>query len=160
MSTGMWGEAEERSALCVLGEVTSVFLCTEFQLNASHCDVSAHDLLSVSVYLPIYAFLSIHLSVYSSFHLPLCPPCGDIPVDRSSSVSGIMAIGVQVVVCVAACVPAKKETASAPPAKEPPKREPTDPSVQLKGMSLFVRKLQNFKRPASSKVESLRIVVR
>ncbi|PHJ16840.1 variable surface lipoprotein, partial [Cystoisospora suis] len=54
---------------------------------------------------------------------------------------------------------AKKEAPSAPTAEGPPKREPTDPKVELKGMFLFVRKLQDFKRPPSSKVESLRIVV-
>ncbi|KEP64671.1 UNVERIFIED_CONTAM: variable surface lipoprotein [Hammondia hammondi] len=55
---------------------------------------------------------------------------------------------------------AAKTTETAKTASDPPKREPVDPKATLKGFSLFVRKLEEFKRPASSKVESLRIVVR
>ncbi|KFH02715.1 variable surface lipoprotein [Toxoplasma gondii VAND] len=54
----------------------------------------------------------------------------------------------------------KTSTETAKTASDPPKREPVDPKATLKGFSLFVRKLEEFKRPASSKVESLRIVVR
>nr|CEL68716.1 TPA: variable surface lipoprotein [Neospora caninum Liverpool] len=58
--------------------------------------------------------------------------------------------------------PAVKKPAStgASPASGPPKREPVDPKATLKGFTLFVRRLEGFKRPPSSKVESLRIAVR
>ncbi|PFH32515.1 variable surface lipoprotein [Besnoitia besnoiti] len=65
---------------------------------------------------------------------------------------------------------AKKEAKAATPEKsgggapstasDPPTREPVDPKAALKGMSVFVRRLENFKRPPSSKEESLRIAVR